>query len=284
MSCGIYKDCIKGPKDLLGKGYDLNTKKLQIKSKSADGVSITADGEIASAVLGSLAFKTSCDNFSLDKLSVSSHGRFNLEASTTSLVDNVKFSLKAEDGLAGKDMKNKSYSSVGTIGLEYKIDSCATDAVIDIINGPSVTVSSLGKYENFLLGGTVAVDTGLDAGTGFAVTDFGGCIGYATKDFSAVVQSSKKCKNHSLNILHKVDGDTTIGSQATFNGTATTLAVGGSYKVNGETTLQAKVNEKADVTASLKQDVGALTFTLATSVNAVSLADPKFGMNFVLSL
>ena len=84
MSCGIYKDCIKGPKgikamrlrpasthpsrphplplhlpkvlytvsqffefllieirfhlDLLGKGYDLNTKKLQIKSKSADGV------------------------------------------------------------------------------------------------------------------------------------------------------------------------------------------------------------------------------------------------------
>jgi hypothetical protein len=48
----------------------------------------------ANAILGSLAFKTNTSSFNIDKFAVSSAGRFNLETNTTSLIDDVKISLK----------------------------------------------------------------------------------------------------------------------------------------------------------------------------------------------
>lgn len=280
-----YSDVIKPVKDLLNKGYDVETKKLQVKTKTVDGVAVTFDGEMQNTVLGSLAFKSSNSSFSLDKLAVNSAGRFNLETSCSSIIDDVKFTLKAEDGLAGNKMGGGVYKAAANVEAAYTASDFTFNTALDLLGGPSVTFSGLGLYEGTLLGGTVGVDTGVDAGTGFKVTDFGGCVGYKGADFTAVVVASKKCTDFSVNVFQQVSASTSLAAQATRNAkAATSMTVGASHKLDADTVLQAKVNANADLSASLKQNLGALTVTAAGQVNTISLANPKFGLNFVLNL
>lgn len=292
---GTYGNVAKAVKDLLNKGYDLETRKIQIKTKTPEGIDVLFDGELqtfgSNAVLGALTFKGANSIASIDKLAVSTHGRFSLESSTSNLIENLKVSLKAEDGIAGNRLPVSgkdagAYSAVSTVELEYKLPNATVDASVDLVGGPSLVLNALAGRDSLLLGASLGVNTGVDDGTGFAVKDYGGLLGYRVKDFTGVLQTTKKCTEVTISTLHKVNSSTAVASQAVYNRAkkSVDLVVGGSFKVSGETSLQAKVTSAADISASLKQDLGALSVTLATQLNAVTLTNPKFGLNFVLSL
>jgi hypothetical protein len=274
-----YSDATKAITDLLNKAYCLDQRKLKITSKTTDGVSLTFDGKInqgkssgsASAEIGKLH-----DNISLDKLSLSSKGSSNVELGINGLADGFSTTLKLEQNLSGN-------SRSCDIEAEYANENVNVNAVIGALNGPTVKFSGVGAFDGILVGGTASGGTVSDAGKeSFAITDFGGLIGYNCSDFTAIVLAEKKCADVSVNLSHKLCSSSTLAAQLGYNtgsGTMTAL-FGGNYKTSSTTELQARADccgkLGANVTTKLN---GAAKLNLAAEVDLKDLASDnhKFG-------
>jgi voltage-dependent anion channel protein 2 len=277
-----YKDINKSSNDLLGDDYT-SKKSLKVKTKTSNGTTFTTEGSLGGIAKLSAKFMHS-SGIEFKKLSISTDGRVNLDTKLADTgIDGVSFTVKAEDGKEG----SKNPCQKGVVGFSYKMDNFNMDADVDIVNGPVINTSALINYEGFLLGGSVKFNSNYhgDKEGDSSVDDYNAALGYKTKDFAVVGQANKKCTKYNVSYFQQVDSNTSATANVS-HGKDTVVTVGGSYSLDADTTVKAKVDSNALVSLAYVQQVQpSVKLTCAATVNANNFAADShtFGLGLEFS-
>jgi voltage-dependent anion channel protein 2 len=267
--------------DLLGKDYDVGKTKVEVKMKSANGITFTPiaekKGETPS---GSLAAKYNIMPWLEGEATVGTNGSLELtleacDAITKGLV------LKAECAKAAPD-KNALLASANLIA-EYKSDlfSCKT---------------SYDCYKNDLLASATTAFSDVTAGIDCsycvnkgAVTKYACAAQFVQPDFTAATKYEAKGGKGTLSCsyFHKVSGDMQLGVAVAKPLAKPDMSIefGCAYKLDKDTSVKAKVDSDGVMCTSYKQKISSLTtMTLAAQVDTVNLADNKHKFGLQLNI
>ncbi|CAK4616214.1 unnamed protein product [Aphanomyces euteiches] len=277
MPATLYKDIGKKANDTISDDYDFS-RKLKVKTKSANGVTFTTEGSLAAnkSILAKLgaAFNHS-SGLNVSKLQVTTQGRLIAEADiANAIIDNLKLGFKFEDG--GKNAKQ-----VGTVELKYVQDAFTAHTTIDAA-GSNVTQNGVFHYENFILGGTTSFSLEKQA-----VSDYGGALGYKDSDFEASIVAKKLCKNLVTSFVHTPSQDVTYAAVYDFDSKTggNTLTVGGRYKADKDTTYLAKIDSEGILSlASIQKLRPFVSLTTSAQVDVKNFEGDahKFGFGITL--
>mmetsp|Transcript_54002 Transcript_54002/g.109869 ORF Transcript_54002/g.109869 Transcript_54002/m.109869 type:complete len:290 (-) Transcript_54002:241-1110(-) len=281
-----YGDFLKSAKDLLSKTFKYENQ-VTVETKTNDGVTLKSQG-----VLGKDKFRASVEaafnhnNLEFKDIKVDTNAKVSGKMNLKSVADGLDVTFAAEDGLVSAN------SCAAKFGLAYKNADFGTfNTAVNVIDGPVVTADTLINYQGFLVGGEVELDTGVRAGTGLNWNKYNVGLGYDGGDFRVGVTSSKKFGAFTGAYYQKVNSDTKVAAKADYTvqsgdkkaaGNAVTVAVGGSYALSADTTVNGMFNSKGQVSGSYTQAFNkSVTLTAAAQVNAMDLGadDHKFGLN-----
>lgn len=272
-----YADVIKGAKDLLSKTFNYNTK-VEVKSNTSNGVTFTSETVLAKPASSFLKAEFAAGSFKVDKLQVGTDKKVTGEFSLAEAFPNTKLSFKATDGsrASGAD------AITASLGAEYRAPNVVATVDVDALKyGVDTTVCA--SRNNVLLGSSAK----FAMADGFKVADFGGLVGYKTKEYTFAVQAEKKCSVLTAAFYQTVSPVTTLAAVAKFpaafkaSAADAEIEAGLAYKADANTTITGKVGSNGRVAFSYAQQVSALTkLTLATEINAANVSgdDHKFGL------
>eukprot|EP00753_Platysulcus_tardus_P015037 PLAT4732.1.p2 GENE.PLAT4732.1~~PLAT4732.1.p2 ORF type:complete len:291 (-),score=155.77 PLAT4732.1:216-1088(-) len=287
----LFKDLSKDASDLLTDDYNFN-RKLKIKAKAADGVTVTAETVAASAgVLGKVSAKFSpAEGLTVKKLQFTTHERIVAEA-TYKVDDATTVHYKAQDGRAGKNLKGKSYKASGKLGVEYKADGLGVDAWVDVVNSFEVTASALMKQDAFLIGGKVDFAPHVDEDDEDAeLTSWSVGGGYEVEDYRATLTFTHKGDDDSVidvSFLQKLDAATqfaVLGSYSTAD-KSTSALVGGSLKAEDGTEYQARIDKDAKVAFNVISKLSdSAKLTTSVKLDAKDYSRDSYAVGFALAL
>lgn len=278
----LYKDIAKTAENVLKDDYDYS-RKLKIKTKAANGVSFTTEGEMASnkAILAKLtgAFTHSDSGVVFKKLQVTTHGRLVTEAELPNfLTPGLKLTTKIEDGSAAK---NASAKRVSVFGWEFQGSNYSVDGQIDV-GASTVRKSAVYNIDNVIIGAQAAFNYAKSA-----VTDHNVALSYRGSDFTSTLQTKKKFDVLSGSFHHHLSKDTVYSALFDYNLKSGNnhLAVGGRYNADALTTYAGKVESDGHVSLVLVQKVRPfLSLTTSAHVDVKNFDGDahKFGIGLTL--
>lgn len=276
-----FKDVSKSSSDLLNNDYLFMAQKLKLKTKSANGVEFTTEGTLkgSKGVSGKLSASFApFEGIKINKLCVTTAGRFQTEASLTNAMDGVKITVKAEEGA--------DQPPAGELCVDYSNSNTVVNTSVDVcdVNGPTLYGAATFSYDNFLVGGEARYSTGFDSSDGAAaLVDYNAVAQYNGGDFTASVQTKKKASAVSLNLHQNYSKDVQLATE--YNHSAKLLTLGGLYKLDGSTKLQGKLNSKGVVSANAIQVIGqGVKLISSVELDAKNFAGDshKFGLQLIL--
>jgi len=282
MAPVIYKDVQNSAKNLLKDDYCFD-KKFKLTTRTYNGIQFTSEGVMsAKGTEQKLTAKFKVDNVNFDKLSANTAGRFGCEASIKDVVQDLKVGLKFEDGVASSGPGSASLNAT------YSRDFFTLNSEIDIVDGPTLYGAATFDYEGFIAGADVKYNTQLDDKMATpSIVDAGVVLGYFGPDFSTSVQTLEKGKKLNFVLHHKVDLNNTVAAQFEIEpkGTSKVMTLGGSRRIDSETSFTGKVDSKGIVSANwiqiLRPDVKLIASISIDSKNFAADAH-KFGLQLVL--
>lgn len=280
-----YGDFLKNAKDLLSKTFKYDNT-VKVETTTSDGVTLKSEGKLGkdkfSAKLQA-AFKR--NNLEFKDIAIDTNAKVSGKMNLKGVADGLDLTFAAEDGLVTAN------SCAAKFGLAYKNAEFGTfNTAVNVIDGPVVTADALVNYQGFLVGGEVELNTGVRAGTGLDWSKYNVGLGYDGGDFRVGVTSSKKFGAFTGAYYQKVNADTKVAAKADYTvqsgdkksaANAVTVAVGGSYNLSSDTTVNGMFNSAGQVSGSYTQAFNkAVTLTAAAQVNAMDLGadDHKFGL------
>lgn len=223
---------------------------------------------------------------SVDKLTVGTDKKIVGEFTFSEALKSTDVTFKFTDGsrVDSKDIN-------AAFGATFKTGDLGTYTVdADVLAGPNFDITGLVNYKNFLIGGSTKVTTSLltDAGAaagGVGVADFGALVGYQGADFTAAVQS-KKLDAFNVSVLHKASDKLTVATLAgVSNSKPFSFKLGGSYKLDADTTVHGTADHEAKLSLVYKQKLNAFaTLAVNTQVDAADLGSDKHKFGLTLSL
>lgn len=281
----FYKDLNKSCKDLLNDDFFF-TQKFKIKSRAADGVTWTSEGELSQkGALGRLtaAYKHP-SGVSLDKLQLKTDGRVQVEASMA-LDDALRFTVAAEDG---RQEPGKPQHSYGRLGMELQKPSASANVELDIVNGPALKAAAVLARGNTFVGGELNYNTHLEERERKPeFIDYNVGAGYRGLDWEASVSTSDKLGAVHVHYMQKVTPEVDVGAafKYKFNEDMQQLTVGCAYRPDALTTFKAKFNTNALLSMSFSQKISKyVRLTLAGEADTQEWAadSHKFGLGLTL--
>ncbi len=218
------------------------------------------------------------DNFSVDKLQTTTAGRLLIETSIKDLVPNLKLGFKVEEGLPGTG------NPKGSINATYNHELVTVYSEVDVADGPTLYESVSAEYQGALVGAEIKYNINPKES---GLVDAGAVVGYKTSDFTATLQASKKGKNVSFSLHQIINPETALAVlvDAKTEGKLDALTIGGTYKLDKETSFAGKVNSKGEVTASYSQIIKpGVKLVASASVDTKNFAgeDHKFGLQLIV--
>lgn len=163
-------------------------------------------------------------------------------------------------------------------------------AEVDAINGPTVNTSLCVNYDGVLAGASAVANTNLHGdkpGAGFDLKDYSALVGYKGADFTAAVLASKKLTKLDVGFHHRVDAKFATAGIVKFNldrsasDKAFDVEFGGSYKLDSDSTVEAKVCSHGKLSMNYQQKLSDnANATVAAQLNVADLVsdDHKFGI------
>ncbi|TMW69379.1 hypothetical protein Poli38472_001535 [Pythium oligandrum] len=278
----LYKDIAKTAENVLKDDYDYS-RKLKVKSKAANGVSFTTEGEMGSnkSILAKLsgAFSHNQSGVVFKKLQVTTQGRLVTEAEVPHVFTHgLKLTAKIEDGSV---VKNAGAKRVGVFGFEYQQHNVAVDGQVD---AGSSTIRNAVVYgiDNVLVGAQAAFNYNKSA-----VTDHNVALSYKGADFAATLQTKKKFNALSGSFFHKLSKDTIYSAVFDYDlkSGSNHLTVGGRFNADHLTTYAGKVESDGHVSLVLIQKIRPfLQLTTSAHIDAKNFDGDahKFGIGLTL--
>lgn len=245
-----YTDLGKTAKDLFNKGYNYGTVKLDVKTKTENGIDFNLTGEHNNDVqksLGTLEAKYTCNT----------HGIKFVEKWNT---DNI---LKSELTCEDKVMKgvkltlDSSYSPASgkksaVLKTAYKHEKFLLNTDVDLdMNGPVVHNSLVFGHLGWLLGYQSSFDTAKSA-----LTRSNFAVGYQANDFTLHTNVNDGTEVGG-SIYQKVNSQLGLGVSLSWSSVnnATRFALASKYQLDKYASVQAKVNNLSQIGLSYTQEL-----------------------------
>jgi len=263
MAPPCYADLGKAARDVLGKGYHLNTWKLEAKTTTSAGLKFKTTGVHNTdngKVLGVLESEYACKDYGLKMVEKwSTDNVLSMETSVENQgLEGLKLTL---DGSFNPSSGNKR----GQLKTSYKNDYLNTNLDVDSSGGPTIRGAVVGGYKGWMAGYQMAFDLAKSQ-----LTSNNFAVGLNGSDF-ALHAAVNDGQDFSGTVHHKVSRDlesgVTLGWSAGSN--ATTFNFGSKYSVSDDTSVRMKVSNQSLIGLSLQQKLkDGLTLTMSALVDA----------------
>jgi len=243
-----YSDLGKAAKDLLNKGYNYGSVKLEVKTKTSNGIGITAGGSnnLASGkVAGNIETKWACAE---QGLTVTKKWNTDNTINSEIALENkglagLKLTLDSSIGL-------ESGNKAGVLKLAYKRDHINLGADLGLTKSPLINGSAVVGYQGLLAGYQMAFETATSK-----LTKSNIALGYKVGN----TQFHACCNN--LNefggsLHHKVDSTLETAFNVSYaSGASPAFAIAAKKAVDDHATIQFKVNNAAQVGVAYSQEL-----------------------------
>lgn len=243
-----YSDLGKAAKDLLNKGYNYGSAKLELKTKTANGLAVTAGGSsnLASGkISGNLETKWACKE---QGLSVTKKWNTeNVLSSEISLEDKLASGVKLT---LDSTLAAQTGSKTGVVKAAIKKDYINVGLDANLAKAPLVNGSAVVGYQGFLVGYQMAFDVGSSK-----LTKSNFALGYSAGNLTA-----HACVNNGSEFagsLHQKHSDNlqTAVNVSYASGAAPAFAIAAKMNVDKDLSLQAKVNNSSQLGIAYSQVV-----------------------------
>ncbi|TDH66580.1 uncharacterized protein CCR75_008838 [Bremia lactucae] len=278
----LYKDIASKAENVLRDDYDFS-RKLKIKTKAANGVSFTTEGDMSSnkSIVAKLSgsFAHASSGVVFKKLQVTTHGRLISEAEVPNIfIKGLKVTAKVEDGSVAK---NSHAKRIGIFGWEYQHVRYSVDGAVDI-GSKIISKSATYRFDNILLGAQTAFNYNKSA-----FVDHNAAVSYRGNDYMATLQTKKKFNMLSGSFYHHLSHDTVYSAIFNYDlkSGQNTLSVGGRYNADKLTTYAGKIESDGKVSLALVQKIRpflALTTSAHVDVTNFDGDAHKFGIGLTL--
>lgn len=267
---GVYKNVQKSAGDLIKKGFVSDNTKISCSSTSSNGVKFTSESTVSgdtSKMKFGLSFKPVKD-LEVSKLEVTQAGAFSGELKYSG-IDSTLFTLAASTG--SKDS--------ASLDVEYGHEKFTFNSSVDLLNFKS-SYGLLVGHKGLLVGGSVDLGEKLD----FTKPKYACALGYNGGDYHAAVSTST-FSSYKGTYSHKVNTDLSLGAVVDYKLSAKvpTVAAGLKYKIDADSTLNAKIGCTGDVTLGFTQKLKSnVEFNAGTTISAkdMQMSNGGFGLNF----
>jgi len=256
-----YSDLGKAAKDLLNKGYNYGSAKLELKTKTENGIAVTAGGSsnLASGkIAGNLETKWACKDSGLNV--TKKWNTDNVVSSEVSVEDKLVKGLKLTlDSTLAVPTGSKS----GALKAAFKKDyvNIALDA--NLAKAPVINGAAVVGYQGVLLGYQMAFNVGSSK---LAKSNF--ALGYSAGNLT--LHTAVNNGSEFAGSLHQKHSDSleTAVNVSYASGATPAFAVAAKKNIDKDLSLQAKVNNAAQLGIAYSQVVKpGLKLTLSSMVD-----------------
>jgi len=280
----VYKDIGKTCSDLLSKDFDTGKNKLEVKTKTSNGVEFTPKATLSgNNMSGSLVAKYAFAGGISTEATVNTKGvlETNLKA-----VDAVMKGLTLEFDCATAEPGKSALLSSGKATAEFKQDAFNCKASYDYFTSNAAASVAAGRG-SVTFGGSVDYSAAKSA-----MTKYSAALQFDQPDFTLMTKLSESMsaggQEYTGSYYHKVSSSMQVGTELNKkHDKDIALAFGCTYKLDKDTNVKGKVDADGKLAASYKQKISSLTtLTLAAAVDTLNLADSanhKFGMSLTIT-
>jgi len=276
-----FKDIGKTCSDVLTKDFDTGKNKLEVKTKTSNGVEFTPKATLqGSAMSGSLVAKYAFAGGFKTEATVNTKGvlETNLEA-VDSIMKGLTMKLDCATSDSGKMASGKATA-------EYKQDAFNCKASYDYFKSNAAASFATGRG-SVTVGGEVEYSAAKSA-----MTKYAAAMQFDQPDFTIMTKLSESMsaggQEYTGSYFHKVSSSMQVGTELNKKQNKdVALAFGCTYKLDKDTDVKGKVDADGNLSASYKQKISSLTtLTLAAAVDTLNLADSanhKFGLSLTIT-
>ncbi|XP_026073005.1 voltage-dependent anion-selective channel protein 2-like isoform X1 [Carassius auratus] len=278
-----YADLGKSAKDIFSKGYSFGTVKLDLKTKSQNGVMEFSTGGSSNTDTGKAAGNLET-KYKVKDLGLTLNQKWNTDNVLTNevtLEDQLANGLKL--GLDTSFVPNTGKKSA-KLKTGYKRDymNVGSDIAFDL-SGPTIHAAAVLGYEGWLAGYQMAFDV---AESKLAQNNF--ALGYKAGDFQLHTNVNDGTE-FGGSIYQKVNGqlETAVNLSWTAGSNNTRFGIAAKYQLDKDSSISAKVNNASLVgvgyTQSLRPGVK-LTLSALIDAKNFNTGGHKVGMGFELEV
>ncbi|KAH3747466.1 voltage-dependent anion-selective channel protein 1-like [Dreissena polymorpha] len=280
MAPPTYADLGKAAKDLFSKGFNFGFHKVEVKTKTDNGVKFTTKGSHSKEtdrLSGELNTEYKYDEYGLTfKETWTTENKLSTEVTVE---DQLAKGLKLTFDTSFEPQTSKKS---GVVKMGYKNDhlNLTSDCNFDFA-GPTINAALVLAYNNFLAGYQMAFDTSKSK---LSKNNF--ALGYSADDFT-LNANVNDLQEFQSSIFHKVNRDLDLGIQMSWTqGTnATSLGLAGKYTLDKDSSISAKVNNKGQVGLGYSQNIrSGVKLTLSTMLEGLSAGGRQIGMGLEFDL
>ncbi|KAI9597337.1 eukaryotic porin/Tom40 [Syncephalis fuscata] len=234
-----YGDIGKSVGDLLGRDYPVGTVKLEVTTKTPNGVSFTVNGaqESKSGVING-ELKAKYSDYKNGLTVTNTWNTKNVLSAQVELENKVAKGLKL-------DINASLLPAVGQktakVGINYKQPGVFTRGTVDLFKGPSFTGDIVFGHEGFLFGADVSYDV-LNGN----VTRYSSAVGYSAPQYAVALHATSGLTVYSASFFHRVNPDVEVGAKATWDSKTknapVALELGSKYFLDKDAFVKAKID------------------------------------------
>jgi len=277
MAPPSYADIGKQARDVFGKGYHFGLVKLEVKSKSANGIEFTAGGNStmdAGKVTGSLETKYKCNDYGLNITE-----KWNTDNSLNTTVDYEKLMPGLKLTLDGSFQPNTG-DKAGKFKSEYKHEKLAFNADLNLAKSPVVNLAASLGHGPYALGYQTAFDSGKSA-----LTKHNLALNYNAGDMVLHANSSDfKSFGGGIYLKNSSQLETGVTCSSAIGG-ASSFAIGCKFALDKDASLRAKVDTNSQIGLSYQQKLrDGITVTVSSNLDGTKLNQPGHKLGLCLEM
>jgi len=281
MAPPSYADLGKSSRDVFSKGFHFGVMKLNVKTKTEQGVEFSSEGSSnmdTNKVAGSLETKYKCSKYGMTFTE-----KWTTDNNLTAKVDVQDQMVKGLKLTFDSAFSPQTGAKSGKVKAEYKHDMCTANADVDLnMGGPMVNAAAVVGHNGWLAGYQMAFDSSKSKIT---KNNFG--VGYSVGDF-VVHTNVNDGQTFGANVFQRVNRDLETGINLGWSSSsnATNFGVACKYNLDRDASIRAKINNSSQIGLGYQQKLrDGVTLTLSTLIDGKNFnqGGHKVGANLELS-
>jgi len=251
--------------------FKTDNNSLVLRTKTSNGITWTHTTKVASNVSADLQVK----------YKNKAHGSFEAKTATDGSLSSKLTLDQLYPGLAVISNWEDASKSKATVAAEYRQDTVSGSATLDFIANKADISAAVGT-DGLTVGGSISVAK--DA----SVLDYNAGVEYAQSDMTVSVTTKDKTNVASLAINHAINKEVSfnaIGSYSFVKADDKSLAVGGTAKLDNDTTLKTKLDHTGAFAAIFEHKFRSFAKLILSSnfnLKNAKTETPKFAVSLTL--
>ncbi|RKP10898.1 eukaryotic porin/Tom40 [Thamnocephalis sphaerospora] len=234
-----YADIGKSVSDLLGRDYPVGTVKLEVTTKTPNGVSFTVNGsQDSKSGLINGELKAKYADYKNGLTVTNTWTTKNVLSAQVELENKVAKGLKLD---INASLLPAAGQKAAKVGVNYKQPGVFSRATVDLLKGPSFSGDVVFGREGFLVGAEVGYD--VPSGN---VTRYSTAVGYSAPQYAVALHANAGMSVFAASFFHRVNPDVEVGAKATWDSKTqnapVALELGTKYFLDKDTFVKTKID------------------------------------------